>query len=135
MIVKILHTNRIYLTRTSQLDQASQVILTVADKHCEYPKLIGPYILFSLIKYHLDGSCEYDGSLLERVVLPSAEKCQSNCKGDPKCKVWIYNVPNKLCVMKKSFARKCDAFVGPPSPKREECFPGTKIFCFSRVLK
>ena len=89
---------------------------------------------FSLIKYHLEGTCEYDGTLLERVTgLSSAEKCQSVCKGSAKCKIWIYDVPTKLCVLRKSDVSRCDTFVAPPTPKREECFPGIKISYFSRV--
>ena len=87
--------------------------------------------LFSLIKYHLEGTCQYDGTLLERVGgLSSAEKCQSLCKGSPECKIWIYDIPQKLCVLRKSNATRCDTYVAPPSPKREECFPGIKISYF-----
>ena len=87
-----------------------------------------------LIKYHLEGTCQYDGTLLERVDgLSSAEKCQSVCKGSAKCKIWIYDIPSKLCVLKKSNESRCDTFVAPPTPKREECFPGIKISYFSRV--
>ena len=89
--------------------------------------------MFSLIKYHLEGTCQYDGTLLERLTLSSAEKCQSVCKGSTKCKIWIYDIPSKLCVLKKSDVTRCDTFVAPPSPKREECFPGIKISYFSKV--
>ena len=82
----------------------------------------------------MEGTCEYDGTLLERVRnLSSAEKCQSVCRGSEKCKIWIYDVTSKLCILKESDKRLCDTFVGPPSPTREECFPGIKISYFSIV--
>jgi len=68
--------------------------------------------------------CEYNGELLRDYLegqIAAADTCQELCKGDPRCKYWIYNFEKLLCILKRENTKTCTVWGGPKDPTFDFC--------------
>jgi len=71
----------------------------------------------------LEENCEYNGEVLDKI--PRGEvggTCQRICQiRAPKCKYWIDNKKEDLCILKRDGRKTCNGWGGPKEPSFDHC--------------
>jgi len=75
--------------------------------------------------HQIEEACEYTGNAVRKYPpggITDDDRCQEECQNSaPTCKYWIYNIAERVCILKGESTRICNVTGGPKHPSYEEC--------------